>query len=87
MNVRHLVQRTLYKTLLVVQVIGAVIGQVSPVTADVWLDTLVGLVAHIAQNVPPLRQRRKPGLDLQEERVGAGTLALTRKSRRFLHLE
>ena len=70
----------------VVQVTGDVIGQVSPV-ADEWLETLLGLVAHCAQKVPPLRQRWKPGLDLRLDVLGDGTLALTRKSFRFLHLE
>ena len=34
-----------------------VIGHVSPVTAEVWLETLLGLVVHITQKVPPLLQR------------------------------
>ena len=64
-----------------------VIGQVSPVTADVWLDTLLGLVLHITQKVPPLRHRLNPGLLRRLEVEGVGTFALTRKSFRFLHLE
>ena len=65
-----------------------VIGHVSPVTADVWLDTLFGLVVHMTQAVPPLRHRWKPGLSLRLDKgVGAGTFALTRKSFKFLHLE
>ena len=66
---------------------GDVIGHVSPVTAEVWLDMLLGLVAHCTQKVPPRKQRWKPGLDLLVGMEGAGTLALTRKSFRFLHLE
>ena len=49
---------------LVVHVTGDVIGQVSPVTAEVWLETLLGLVVHITQKVPPLKQRWNPGRDL-----------------------
>ena len=64
-----------------------VIGQVSPVTAEVWLETLLGLVVHITQKVPPLLQRWNPGLDLLVEVEGAGTWALTRKSLRFFNLE
>ena len=70
----------------VVQVTGDVIGHVSPVTAEVWLETLLGLVVHMTQKVPPLIQRWNPGLDLLVE-VGAGTWALTRKSFRFFNLE
>ena len=73
--------------LLVVQVTGDVIGHVSPVTADLWLEMLLGLVAQVTQKVPPRRQQWNPGLDLLVGMEGAGTLALTRKSLRFLHLE
>ena len=70
----------------VVHVTGDVIGHVSPVTAEVWLETLLGLVVHMTQKVPPLIQRWNPGLDLLVE-VGDGTWALTRKSFRFFNLE
>ena len=71
----------------VVHVTGDVIGHVSPVAADVCLEMLFGLVGHIAQKVPPRRQRWKPGLHPRVRTPGAGTLALTRKSLMFLHLE
>ena len=71
----------------VVHVTGDVIGHVSPVTAEVWLETLLGLVVHMTQKVPPLIQRWNPGLDLLVEVEGAGTWALTRKSFRFFNLE
>ena len=61
------------------------IGHVWPVLVEVCDVAEGGEETHIIQRSPPLRQREK--LLRLVVVVGGGSLALTRKSRRFLHRE
>ena len=66
-----------------------VIGHVCPVLVEVCDVAEGGEETHIIQRSPPLRQREKPSRHVLRlvVVVGEGSLALTKKSRRFLHRE